>query len=296
MILIDPPLWPAHGTLFGHLVSDDSLDELHAFARAHDIPPRGFDHDHYDVPLARYDDLVDAGAVPTPSRELLARLTASGLRVRPHQRQPGRRASARFLHQAWDAEPLAPDAVRDDLLTRWSEPHRRYHDVRHLAQCLRALENLGVADPRVRIAAWFHDAVYEGRAGYDEEASADLASAMLRPHLPASDVAEVVRLVRLTVTHAVEPSDHRGAALVDADLSILAVSTARYHVYARDIRLEYAAVPEPDFVLGRTAVLERLLALDPLYSTASARHWTDAAHTNLAAERTHLLTQRRPLV
>ncbi len=67
-------------------------------------------------------------------------------------------------------------------------------------------------------------------------------------------------------------------------------------VYARDIRLEYAAVPEPDFVLGRTAVLERLLALDPLYSTASARHWTDAAHTNLAAERTHLLTQRRPLV
>ena len=82
MILIDPPRWPAHGTIFGHLVSDESLDELHAFARATGLTERSFDLDHYDVPASRYDDLVAAGAHPVGERELVKRLIASGLRVR----------------------------------------------------------------------------------------------------------------------------------------------------------------------------------------------------------------------
>ncbi|TXQ90915.1 DUF4031 domain-containing protein, partial [Escherichia coli] len=57
-ILVDDPLWPAHGGMWAHLVSDSSLDELHAFARAAGIPERGFDHDHYDVPQERIRDLV----------------------------------------------------------------------------------------------------------------------------------------------------------------------------------------------------------------------------------------------
>jgi Protein of unknown function (DUF4031) len=82
MILIDPPVWPGWGRVWSHLVSDSSLDELHAFARACGIPARGFDRDHYDVPSDRYDDLVAAGATPVPSRELVRRLSASGLRHR----------------------------------------------------------------------------------------------------------------------------------------------------------------------------------------------------------------------
>jgi hypothetical protein len=79
-VLIDPPRWPAHGRLWSHLVSDADLTELHAFAAANGIPERGFDHDHYDVPDERYAALVAAGAEPVESRELLARLVASGLR------------------------------------------------------------------------------------------------------------------------------------------------------------------------------------------------------------------------
>jgi hypothetical protein len=82
VILIDEPVWPAHGTVWGHLVSDTSLDELHAFAEAAGIPPRGFDNDHYDYPIRRFDDLVAMGAVPVTGRELLRRLQAAGLRVR----------------------------------------------------------------------------------------------------------------------------------------------------------------------------------------------------------------------
>ena len=82
MILIDEPIWPAHGTVWAHLVSDSSLDELHAFAAAAGIPERGFDNDHYDVPQRRWDDLVAMGAEPVTGRELLRRLQAAGLRVK----------------------------------------------------------------------------------------------------------------------------------------------------------------------------------------------------------------------
>jgi hypothetical protein len=82
MILIDPPVWPGWGRTWSHLVSDTSLDELHAFARAHGIPARGFDRDHYDVPAEMYDRLVEAGATAVTSRELVRRLIDSGLRAR----------------------------------------------------------------------------------------------------------------------------------------------------------------------------------------------------------------------
>ncbi len=87
MILIDEPTWPAHGTVWAHLVSDTSLAELHAFAAAAGIPPRGFDHDHYDVPQRSWDDLVARGAVPVSGRELLRRLQAAGLRVRQRDKR-----------------------------------------------------------------------------------------------------------------------------------------------------------------------------------------------------------------
>ncbi|WP_380165465.1 DUF4031 domain-containing protein [Jannaschia sp. R86511] len=89
-VLIDPPLWPAHGRLWSHLVSDASLAELHAFARANGVPARGFDLDHYDVPEDVHAALVAAGAVPVGAGELLRRLRAGGLRVTAAQRRERR--------------------------------------------------------------------------------------------------------------------------------------------------------------------------------------------------------------
>ncbi|OII36472.1 hypothetical protein BIU98_17525 [Curtobacterium sp. MMLR14_010] len=80
-VLIDPPTWPAHETVWSHLVSDLSYAELHDFAARAGVPRRAFDHDHYDVPQARYDDLVALGAIPVSGRELVLRLIRSGLRV-----------------------------------------------------------------------------------------------------------------------------------------------------------------------------------------------------------------------
>ncbi|MCU1503550.1 MAG: hypothetical protein JWM12_2904 [Ilumatobacteraceae bacterium] len=86
-VLIDDPLWWFRGRRWSHLVSDTSLDELHAFADRVGIPQRGFQGDHYDVPEELYAELVAGGAIPTPSRELLRRLKDAGLRLSPQQRR-----------------------------------------------------------------------------------------------------------------------------------------------------------------------------------------------------------------
>ncbi len=86
-VLIDIPMWPNHGTLWAHLISDESLAELHAFARAHGVSERAFDLDHYDVPARDHARLIAAGAQPVTSHELVVRLRASGLRVTAAQRR-----------------------------------------------------------------------------------------------------------------------------------------------------------------------------------------------------------------
>ncbi|WP_062071445.1 DUF4031 domain-containing protein [Demequina sediminicola] len=85
-VLIDPPLWPRHGRIWGHMVSDTSLAELHDLAAQAGIPARAFDRDHYDVPLDLHPQLIQLGAQPVSTRELIQRLRKSGLRVTHAQR------------------------------------------------------------------------------------------------------------------------------------------------------------------------------------------------------------------
>ncbi|MGR6916976.1 HD domain-containing protein [[Actinomadura] parvosata] len=194
-------------------------------------------------------------------------------------------------------------ALGAELVARWAEPHRRYHTRTHLAAVLAAIDDLAdeAADlAAVRLAAWFHDAVYDGRPGRDEERSAQLAQARLPAcGVPAERVAEVARLVRLTAAHdTLRPGDRNGAVLCDADLAILAAlpsgdgmsaTALTYDDYARAIRQEYAHVPDAAFAQGRSAVLRRLLATPALYRTPRARAlWEERARANMTGELTRL--------
>jgi predicted metal-dependent HD superfamily phosphohydrolase len=148
----------------------------------------------------------------------------------------------------------------------------------------------------VELAVWFHDAVYTGRAGDDEEASAGLAEELLAAlGQPAGRVAEVARLVRLTAGHDPAPGDAAGELLCDADLSILAAPAPEYDAYTAAVRREYAAVPDAAFRAGRAAVLRGLLAGGTPYRTAAARRsWAAAAGRNVAAELAELERVRAP--
>jgi len=286
VVLIDPARWPAHGTVFAHLVSDTSLAELHAFAERAGIAPRAFDRDHYDVSEARREDLIALGAVPVTGSELIRRLRASGLRVTSRER-PGHARTV--LRQRWPAVLAAAAPLREELLARWSEPQRHYHDVTHLLAVLDALDAVTEhTEPPplvVTLAAWLHDAVYDGAPGTDEESSALLAETLLADHLSEDEVGEVARLVRVTADHRPQPGDRHGALLCDADLAVLGGDPVRYDRYVAAVRLDYAHVSEADWRVGRAAVLRQLLALDPLYRTERGRHlWQVRAEANLRRE------------
>jgi len=290
-ILIDQPRWPAHGTHFAHLASDTSLAELHAFAAAAGLHCRAFDHDHYDVPQAKVDELVAAGAVPTEARELVARLDAAGLRVRGAARAANRTRVRPRLERAWHS--LMPDhpELGGRLLQRWSEPHRHYHDLRHLAHILESLAILTEGRPplEVTLAAWFHDAVYAGVPGADERASAALAATELEAAGASSAlVGEVSRLVEVTIDHDPERDDRNAVSLVDADLSILGQPAGRYQMYVRDVRLEHPDLEESAFAVARSRLVGALLGAETLFrSGLGERLWLGKARENLASELAH---------
>jgi len=182
---------------------------------------------------------------------------------------------------------LDPECTAD-LLGRWREPHRHHHGERHLVEVLHAVGLLaepGTDTEAVELASWFHDAVYTGRPD-DEQRSAELARERLGA-AGASDVLvdEVVRLVLLTRTHDPAPDDLHGALLCDADLSVLGAAPLRYAEYVAGVRAEHPHVDDTAWRTGRTEVLRRLLALDPMFRTPAGRdRWERAARANLAAE------------
>lgn len=84
---MDEARWWHRGRRWCHLVSDSSLDELHAFADANGVPRRGFQGDHYDIPEEYRAAMIEGGATVVESRELVRRLKAAGLRLTPAQRR-----------------------------------------------------------------------------------------------------------------------------------------------------------------------------------------------------------------
>ncbi|MFL6026992.1 MAG: HD domain-containing protein, partial [Friedmanniella sp.] len=201
---------------------------------------------------------------------------------------------------------LDPDAVEDELTERWdalmpalpelgaglrrryAEPHRRYHDRSHLLQVLRMVDQLAGNEDLflVRLAAWFHDAVYDlpERELSNEEASARLSVRELgRAGLEQEDLTQVARLVRLTSTHLPGTRDPEGELLCDADLAILAAPSEQYDAYVAAVRAEYAAVPEPEFLAGRLAVLQPL-ADGEIFRSGKAQSLKAAARENLERE------------
>lgn len=176
--------------------------------------------------------------------------------------------------------------LREDLLARWSESHRRHHAVAHLHEVLDAIgvlaaDGIEFSREAVELAAWFHDAVYEIGADDNEERSAALAREMLAES-PVRD--EVVRLVLATKTHKVGEGDVNGAVFSDADLSVLGSDPDRYRAYAAAVREEYASIPDEVFKPARAEVLSALLDGRIFHTEAGRARWEQQARRNVAEE------------
>lgn len=190
------------------------------------------------------------------------------------------------LRRRWDLLLPGQDALGAELLSRWSEPHRHYHDRGHLAEALSALARLGSTSRPEGLALWFHDAIHTGTPGADEVASAELAASRL-PEIGLSpfEIDEVVRLVLVTVHHSPDAGDLAGARVSDADLAVLGSDAARYRASVAALRAESAGLPDAEWRTLRLTRVAHLLATEPLFHTTVGRGlWQDAAAANLTAE------------
>jgi CTP:molybdopterin cytidylyltransferase MocA len=253
VVLVDDARWPAHGRLWAHLVSDTSLAELHAFARAAGVPARSFDADHYDVPDALVPALVAAGAHAVGGRELTRRLMASGLRVTQRARREGaRRQPPHWPDPAGTAAVLlaagagsrfgGPKALaRDDDGEPWLAQR-----VRALREggCDRVLVVLGAQAERARALVPVDEAVDVVVA----QDWADGMSASLRAGLAALAAQEppvAAALVALVDTPGLRPE------VVGRVLAAAPAGPSRAPAVSALARAAYAGRPGHPVLLGR---------------------------------------------
>ncbi len=187
----------------------------------------------------------------------------------------------------WQRLGLSGDASvwHARLLECYAEPQRAYHTLQHLEECLRCFDEAKVtgliARPDfIEMALWFHDAVYDPQGHENEELSAQMALEALGE---SELTHEVERLILLTKSH--QPGDGADDAwIIDIDLAIFAQPMERVLEYERQIRAEYAWVPEAVYAEKRTEILTGFLKREQIYLTAWARErYESQARENLSA-------------
>jgi len=204
------------------------------------------------------------------------------------------------LGARWEAilRPFTTDkklieALFADLVKRYSEDGRTYHNLRHIQNVLNTVDDLKELvedETAVRLAAWFHDVIYEMQPSSDrstnEERSADYAAQVLQMiSIPKSTMVLIRQLIQATQLGYPVPDNPNFHVLLDADLATLAADYEEYNHYARAIRQEFAFVPEEQYRIGRRQVLtsflerERIFLTEPMYS-----QYEQAARRNIQRE------------
>lgn len=179
----------------------------------------------------------------------------------------------------------APTGCFEQLLAMYAQPHRHYHNHQHIGESLNAFDQvrkLATEPAAVEFAIWLHDAVYDPRAGDNEERSADLAQTWLQTAAASEGLmVSVRRLILATKFH--DGTLHPDAPLlVDIDLSILGHPPERFWKYEEQIRAEYLWVDNVTFAAKRSEILDRFLARPRLYQTeALFQRFENQAQANL---------------
>ncbi|MGH8188469.1 MAG: HD domain-containing protein, partial [Steroidobacteraceae bacterium] len=183
-----------------------------------------------------------------------------------------RRTSAGDFTEHWEKVKLLQARIEAELKAAYSEPHRRYHTLRHVEYCLDQLEehwSHAVHLNEVRWALLFHDAIYDTRRNDNEARSADWASRVMTGlQRPNEEIARV-RAMILATAHSVTAQTPDEALMLDIDLAILGADAATFDEYDDAIRVEYAWVPEDAYRAARAQVLQGFLARNRIFETAA---------------------------
>lgn len=155
----------------------------------------------------------------------------------------------------------AAPKIWQDLQAAYQQPHRKYHTLQHISECLQLFDNyqhLAQQPLAVEFAIWFHDGVYQPQRADNEQQSAVWATQVLEQgQIDTAFIQQVQELI-IATTHSQPPQSDNEKLIVDIDLAILAASPARFAEYQQQIRTEYAWVAEDIYQQKRHEVLTRL--------------------------------------
>ena len=173
--------------------------------------------------------------------------------------------------KAWRCVSGGSDpGVYAELLARYAEPHRAWHNLDHVAGCLRDLDvarSLLARPAEAELAVWFHNAIYDPRRNDNEAQSAALVEAALRAAGVGEETARRVGdLVRATAHRAPPYGD--AAVVCDIDLAILGAEPDAFARYDAAIQQEYDWVPADVYRRERANVLSGFLERPVIYHTA----------------------------
>lgn len=181
------------------------------------------------------------------------------------------------------------------LVACYSEPHRKYHTIQHLNECLTHLESArALADhaDEVELALWFHDAIYDTSKKDNEQRSAEWARDGVLAAGVSSEKADRIYELIMATMHKTVPVGQDAELLVDIDLGILGAGTDRFDNYEMQVREEYSWVPESLYRAARTKVLEQFVSREWVYSTELFRNkYETRARENIARSLARLRTE-----
>jgi predicted metal-dependent HD superfamily phosphohydrolase len=189
----------------------------------------------------------------------------------------------------FQVETTVINQVFYEIVKLYSRNDRYYHNLLHIQRVLdvaNTLKSLAINFHAIKMAAWFHDVIYDPQANDNEEKSAKFASdSLISFNVPQTTIDRVVSLILQTKTHHAPLENIDSQILLDADLSILGAEESEYSAYARSIRQEYFWLSEVEYRVGRKRVLRDFLERDRIYFTEKAFQMFELkARENIIAE------------
>lgn len=157
----------------------------------------------------------------------------------------------------------------EELLERYNEPHRKYHNLAHINHCLgefSAIRSLANEPDILELAIWYHDAIYYLNVDDNEERSADLVKGVMRKFLLPEGLIKVVTEIIIATKHSEVPGSFDAKLMLDIDISNIG-SAEKFKETNKQVREEYSLAPENVFNSGRSNILQSFLNRPSIYLT-----------------------------
>ena len=195
----------------------------------------------------------------------------------------------RFQQSVGNADMHLAAECFGQLEKKYTEPGRHYHTFHHIQQLLRLADEFsGVIQKKavVDLAIFYHDVVYEAGKNDNEIRSAEIArEALEKLGVLLPIIQDVCDYIIATKDHfTVNTDDTDLKYFLDFDLRILSVDPEIYQQYAKQVRQEYAAIPDVFYNPGRISFLKKALQLPHLYFTEDFRKKESKAKANIEWE------------